>query len=154
MSVMDGGQPRPDVNDPGSDDRKNTTSRPKRIRKPDPDHYAKWGKAHYEKNKAAYVARSDERKKQGRAEFAAFKARLACAQCGENHPATLDFHHVVRKPGNRKVHRLVANGQYEAAMKEAMEKCIVLCANCHRKHHYEEDQIKRGPKPPSINQEG
>jgi hypothetical protein len=138
MPIVDNRQPRPDADDTGTDDRADNRSKPKRVRKADPDHYAKWGKAHYQKNKAAYVARSDARKKQGREEFAAFKARLACTQCGENHPATLDFHHVVRKPGNRKVHRLIANGQYEAAMKEAVEKCIVLCANCHRKVHWEE----------------
>jgi len=142
MSVLDTGQPRPDSNDPSEDDRSDKQPRPKRIRKANPDSYAKWGKAHYEKNKAAYIARAEARKKQGREEFAVFKAKLACAHCGENHPATLDFHHVVRKPGNRKVHRLIGNGQYEAAMKEATEKCIVLCSNCHRKVHWDE---KRPP---------
>jgi len=138
MPIVDDRQPRANADDTGEDDRADHRDKPKRVRKPDPDHYAKWGKAHYQKNKAAYVARAEARKKQGREDFAAFKARLACTQCGENHPSTLDFHHVVRKPGNRKVHRLIANGQYEAAMKEAMEKCIVLCANCHRKVHWEE----------------
>jgi hypothetical protein len=154
MPVVDSGQPRPNTDDSSTDDRKGSRNKSKRVRKADPDHYAKWGKANYEKNKAAYIARADVKKKEARAEFAAFKAKLACAKCGENHPATLDFHHVIRKPENKKVYRLVANGMYSAAIKEAVEKCIVLCSNCHRKHHYEEDQIKRGPKPPSINQEG
>ena len=149
MPVVDVRQPRPNTDNTVKNDRKDHPPRPKRIRKADPDSYAKWGKAHYEKNKAAYVARADVRKKQGRAEFAAFKARLSCTSCGESHPATLDFHHVVRKPENRKVHRLIANGQYEAALKEAVEKCIVLCSNCHRKTHWEEDQMKKGAEAPS-----
>lgn len=138
MPIVDNRQPRADADHTSTDDRKNNRSKPKRIRKADPDHYAKWGKAYYEKNKAAYIARSDARKKKGREEFATFKATLACTHCGEDHPATLDFHHVIRKPENRKVHRLIANGQYEAAMREIKEKCVVLCSNCHRKVHWEE----------------
>jgi hypothetical protein len=153
MSVMDSGQPRPDTNDPSTDDRKNTTDRPKRRRKSNPDHYAKWGKADYEKNKAAYIARAAETKRKCREEWAAYKATLSCVRCGENHPATLDFHHAIRLPNNRKVHKLAGAGMLKAAMEE-IKKCIVLCANCHRKHHYEEDQMKRGPKPPPINQKG
>ena len=139
MPVVDNRQPRPDVDNTGADDRKNRGNKPKRIRKSSPDHYQKYGKAHYEKNKAAYIARADARKKQGREEFAAFKSTLRCTKCGQDHPATLDFHHVVRKPENRKVHRLVANGQYEAAMREIQEKCVVLCSNCHRIEHYKEN---------------
>lgn len=141
MPVVDNRQPRPDVDNTGADDRTDSGNKPKRVRKADPEHYAKWGKAYYEKNKAAYIARSDARKKKGREEFAAFKATLSCTKCGESHPATLDFHHVVRDPSNRKVHRLIANGQYEAAMREISEKCVVLCANCHRIEHYK-DHLK------------
>ena len=148
MSVVDSGQPRPDPNNPSTDDRKDTTDRPKRRRKSNPDQYKRYGKAHYEKNKAAYVARAAEAKRKGREEWAVYKATLACVRCGENHPATLDFHHAIRLPNNRKVHKLVGAGMFKAALEE-IKKCIVLCANCHRKHHYEEDQIKRGPKAPS-----
>jgi predicted HNH restriction endonuclease len=34
---------------------------------------------------------------------------------------------------------------FKKALKEAQEKCIVLCANCHRKLHWEEDQQKNAP---------
>ena len=139
MPVVDNRQPRPDVDNTGADDRKDTAVKP---RKRDTSNwYQKYGKAHYEKNKAAYIARADARKKKGREEFAAFKATLSCTKCGESHPATLDFHHVVRGPSNRKVHRLIANGQYEAAQREISEKCVVLCANCHRIEHYK-DHLK------------
>jgi L-lysine 2,3-aminomutase len=37
---------------------------------------------------------------------------------------------------------LLGDGRFKKALQEAMEKCIVLCANCHRKHHFEEDQKK------------
>lgn len=99
-------------------------------------------KRHYEKNKVAISAKVQERKRGIRREFAAFKATLSCVKCGENHPATLDFHHVVRHPSNRKVNELLKHGAINKAIQEIQEKCIVLCSNCHRKHHWEENKSK------------
>jgi hypothetical protein len=69
---------------------------------------------------------------------------LRCEHCGEDHPATFDFHHVKKDPDNVKVHKLIKNGAYKKILEE-IKKCIVLCANCHRKHHYEEAQAKKDP---------
>lgn len=95
-------------------------------------------KKHYEKNKIAISAKVQERKRGIRREFAAFKATLSCTKCGENHPATLDFHHVIRHPSNVKINELLKRGAIDRAIREIQEKCIVLCSNCHRKHHWEE----------------
>jgi hypothetical protein len=57
-----------------------------------------------------------------------------CVACGENHPACLDFHHT--DPGNKEfnVAWALRHRSTEAVVREA-KKCIVLCANCHRKLH-------------------
>jgi len=73
-----------------------------------------------------------------RAEFMAWKATLSCSVCGENHPATLDFHHHSPHPDNLKINQLMKAKRYSFAKKEIEEKCIVLCSNCHRKHHWDE----------------
>jgi predicted HNH restriction endonuclease len=99
-------------------------------------------KRHYERNKVAIAAKVQERKRNLRKKFAEYKATLRCTQCGESHPATLDFHHVIRHPSNRKINSLLKSGAYERAMKEIAEKCIVLCSNCHRKHHWDEQKGK------------
>lgn len=99
-----------------------------------------YSKKHYEANKASCIARIARNKKSSRQQFIEFKSRLSCIKCGENHPAALDFHHVVRDPSNKKIYELTKNGAYDAAIKEILEKCIVLCSNCHRKHHWEEDR--------------
>ena len=59
--------------------------------------------------------------------------------------AALDFHHEdpTTKEGN--VHRFVSNGQF-AKVYEEIKKCIVLCANCHRIHHWEDREQKKKPK--------
>lgn len=77
-------------------------------------------------------------KKRARAVFMAWKATLSCTQCGENHPATLDFHHHTPHPDNIKINTLMKTSRFTFAKKEIAEKCIVLCANCHRKHHWDD----------------
>ena len=101
-----------------------------------------YSKKWYENNKPKQLEMNRKNKRQARADFAAFKANLRCTKCGENHPATLDFHHHTPHPANRKISSLITDGQYTKAIEEIMEKCIVLCSNCHRKHHWEENKTK------------
>jgi hypothetical protein len=106
----------------------------------------KIAKRHYNKHSEKVKAKTKANKEKARQKWRDYKATLACVQCGENHPATFDFHHVVREPDNKKVNRLLANSNYKAALKEIEERCIVLCANCHRKLHHEELLEKRNKK--------
>jgi hypothetical protein len=101
-----------------------------------------YSKKYYELNKDKVLASSGKSRRTKRAEFANFKSRLSCTKCGENHPAALDFHHVIPNPANAKITDLLRAGRFSFAMEEIMNKCVVLCSNCHRKHHYEEDKRK------------
>jgi len=98
---------------------------------------AGYSKKYYEANKAkALLANAATRKKKRKA-FQDWKATLSCVQCGFSHVAALDFHHTDAKAKDGIVSDLVRMGRFKKAKAEA-EKCIVLCANCHRVHHYEE----------------
>jgi hypothetical protein len=100
--------------------------------------HAEYSKKHYEANKSEVIENNRKRRITRKDAWRAFKRTLKCAICEENHPATLDFHHVKRSKSNKKVNKLVSDGQIRAAMKEIRDYCVVLCANCHRKgHHYE-----------------
>lgn len=90
------------------------------------------------KNPDAHRTSVKARKERLRDQWRIFKSTLKCALCDENHPNTLDFHHVVRGPEKRAVHRLVRDGMFSAAIAEVREKCVVLCSNHHRKGHYYE----------------
>jgi hypothetical protein len=92
---------------------------------------------HYLKNKETIIAKSKETRAISKAKWSAFKRTLKCTQCGFNHPAALDFHHTNPAEKENLVSKLVSNGCFVAAMEE-VQKCIVLCANCHRVHHAEE----------------
>jgi hypothetical protein len=59
-----------------------------------------------------------------------------CEECGYNkNLAAIDFHHV--DPSNKSFQidlRVFANSSLERILKE-IEKCVMICANCHREHH-------------------
>jgi hypothetical protein len=99
--------------------------------------HKEYSRKHYEENRENIKRQTKESKAKQRVEWYAFKATLKCAHCEFDHIAAMDFHHEdpTTKEGN--VHDYVSNGQFAKAYKE-IKKCIVLCANCHRIHHYKE----------------
>ncbi len=52
-------------------------------------------------------------------------------ECGERDPRVLEFHH--RDEKDMAVSELVAGGYSLATIQAEIDKCDVLCANCHRK---------------------
>lgn len=64
------------------------------------------------------------------------KSQLYCVDCGQRHPATLHFHH--RNSDNKtfNIGEAVDKGYSLDRIKKEISKCIVLCANCHFKRHY------------------
>lgn len=54
--------------------------------------------------------------------------------CPEEINCALDFHHLKGNPVER-VSEMAPNGFSKQNIIEEMEKCCVLCANCHRKYH-------------------
>jgi hypothetical protein len=97
-------------------------------------------KTYYEKHSAKIKAASKINSKRAKDKWREYKATLSCSKCQENHPATFDFHHEDPTKKEDNIHRLLSNGQY-AKLEEELKKCIVLCANCHRIHHYEEKML-------------
>lgn len=65
--------------------------------------------------------------------IAAVKKR-GCTECGETHPRCLDFHHV-RGQKKYNVSQFARCAMSEASLRAEISKCVVLCANCHRKAH-------------------
>ena len=112
--------------------------------------HKEYSRRYYEKNKEETVKRVGQRKREEAKEWAKFKSSLKCINCGFAHPAVIDFHHVILGPENVKINALVKNNAYKAAKKE-IEKCVPLCANCHRIHHYDEHQVKKRRRKKKLN---
>jgi hypothetical protein len=69
-----------------------------------------------------------------------YKTGIACARCGFSHPAAIQFHH--RDTGLKKF-EIGSAAALEKSIPQVIaeiEKCEVLCANCHLIHHYDERQ--------------
>lgn len=79
-----------------------------------------------------------------------YKTLHPCA-CGESDPVALDFHHIDPVKKNGEMKRLAVKGM--EFIQNEIEKCIVLCANCHRKGHAgrpRPEHIKFFPTPASV----
>ena len=96
---------------------------------------------YYQKNRASIQVNVTNRRLAKRTAWLEYKKTLCCVKCGQNHPAALDFHHIVYDPNNRKLSALLRNNAYNKILAE-VKKCIVLCANCHRVHHFDERHSK------------
>ena len=70
--------------------------------------------------------------------FREYKSTLRCQECGINHPAVLQFHHRDRAGKSFNIADVSRNaGGIEQLMNE-VEKCDVLCVNCHAKLRWRE----------------
>ncbi|OVE83476.1 homing endonuclease associated repeat-containing protein [Natronolimnobius baerhuensis] len=64
------------------------------------------------------------------------KRNRGCSRCGVVAAACLDFHHVDETTKEMAVGRMVTYGYGKEKLRDEIDKCVVLCANCHRRHHY------------------
>ena len=83
------------------------------------------------------VVRVTEHKKSIWNWFINIKSNMKCELCPEKHIGCLDFHH--RDPSIKKgcIADMARRGFGKNTILEEIEKCDILCANCHRKKHYE-----------------
>ena len=63
------------------------------------------------------------------------RASDGCNNCVESMPVTLDFHHLENK--DMRISSMVSSGRSLEEIKQEIQKCELLCANCHRKEHFE-----------------
>jgi hypothetical protein len=59
--------------------------------------------------------------------------KTPCIVCGFEHPEAIDFHHL--DPSEKEFNVSGAMGKAWDKVKAEIDKCVCLCANCHRLHH-------------------
>lgn len=95
----------------------------------------RWNKEFYRKNRKQEIARVARRKAALRDWLNKYRTSIACHKCGENHPACLDFHHKDPAAKDFSVGDMKAMGWSKDRLLVEIKKCVVVCANCHRKIH-------------------
>jgi transcription elongation factor Elf1 len=90
----------------------------------------------YPKNKERRMQLNAAWRAKVREQFYKYKKTLRCIVCGENESACLDFHHVDPSNKDMAVGAMLSDqGPSLRRLMQEVDKCVVLCANCHRKHH-------------------
>ena len=84
----------------------------------------------YEVNKEKYKVSERERVQRKRREFIEWLATQSCMDCGTSNPVVLEFDHV----RGTKVNNIAKMFGYSSdeTLQAEIEKCDIVCANCHR----------------------
>lgn len=85
---------------------------------------------HYYANKEKYLEKNRKRREKLKTFVRDLKEASPCKDCGEKYPYyVMDFDHLENKEG---LIGRFANNLHEAALRKELEKCELVCANCHR----------------------
>jgi len=94
---------------------------------------------HYYRNKKKIKERAVEhnkkQKKKNREWIKEVKEQSECERCGEERKEALQFHHIDKEQKEKSVSRMVHEAYPIDTIMEEIEKCEVLCANCHQVYH-------------------
>jgi len=90
---------------------------------------------YYYENREDEKERSAERKEYLVQWLQEYKDDLSCPKCGEDRNPALDFHHRDGVDKVMRVSQMPRNGYGQKAILEEIQKCDVICANCHRVEH-------------------
>lgn len=98
---------------------------------------AEYGRAHYERNRVAYIARAGranrERRRLLQRRIWEYLAEHPCVDCGETDPLVLEFDHIDPAHKRTEMYYLVHRTYRWATIQAEIERCEVRCVNCHRR---------------------
>ena len=92
-------------------------------------------KIHYRANRVRINSQRRKDRLGFRVWWISYKTTLKCERCDESTWHCLDFHHKDPSIKQNMVSKLVGR-RNKKLIADEINKCIVLCSNCHRKEHY------------------
>ena len=99
----------------------------------------RYNREYYQRNRERLLGKQREKNRRfaesRRRWLNEYKKSLKCVRCGEDHPATLTFHHKESVEKSFDIGNCITLGVGMAKLIAEIEKCDVLCANCHAKEH-------------------
>ena len=89
---------------------------------------------HYEANKQDYITRNlirNPKRRDANHEFVNGLKSKPCTDCGETfHPAAMQFDHIANNK-RRCISEMVGRGYAQETILKEVEKCELVCGNCH-----------------------
>ena len=103
-------------------------------------YFREYNKGWYQRHKERLLEKRRQHKAELRQWIRKYKSKLACVDCGENHPACLQFHHLNREDKSFAISAVIGGWRYITVKKleEEVSKCELLCGNCHSLRHWRE----------------
>lgn len=106
------------------------------MKNPSPEQVKQWNRTYYEKNKEKRRAQYNQWRADTRSWFHELKKEMCCSNCGFDHVAALQFHHTDPLEKEYTIAEMIGKGCAKKKILSEIEKCVVLCANCHAVEHY------------------
>lgn len=101
----------------------------------DPEKQKAAAAKHYQKKKKLYRENIKKRQKECKEYSYNVKSDKGCYKCDEKDPVCLDFHHTDSSQKIDTIANLIRRGTL-SRIKTEIDKCVVLCSNCHKIEHY------------------
>jgi len=121
----------------------------------DPEKQKEYLREHYKRNKKEYQLKAKKLREDRQTKLRQLKCEAACCICGEDDPRCLDFHHRDPKEKNFGITTAVRDRVAWDTILEEIQKCDLICANCHRKGHANSvpsGRLKKGNRSPQYEQ--
>ena len=94
-----------------------------------------YNRKHYLNNRKSYLEKAVRNRNKVILEVRGIKEKSKCEKCGDTRWYVLDFHHKNREDKSFSIGREMQSTGMKR-MKEEIDKCSVLCSNCHRETEY------------------
>ena len=85
------------------------------------------------------ITYANNKARQAKREYILEDKKKGCSVCGEKRPYCLDYHHVNAEDKTITISKLLVQGSGVKRLIKEIDKCILVCANCHREIHYLEE---------------
>ena len=103
-------------------------------------YYREYNKGWYQRHREKILEQRRQHNEELRKWLRRYKSKLRCVECGENHPACIQFHHRDKEEKSFTIGQIIGRRRYINLKKleKEISKCDILCGNCHAKLHWQE----------------
>lgn len=102
-------------------------------------YFREYNKGWYQRHKERLLEKRRQHNQELRAWLNKYKSKLCCTNCGESHPACIQFHHLNKGEKRFTIGGIVGRTHTSIRrLEKEINKCEVLCGNCHALHHWKE----------------
>jgi 5-methylcytosine-specific restriction endonuclease McrA len=101
------------------------------------EHQREYGRKYHKENKEA-VSQRKRSKRIERYRQLVEANNSECSDCGisDMPDGFFDFHHIDPSKKERSISAMLSSAKFDKVLEE-LQKCVMLCPNCHRKRHIE-----------------